>query len=97
MGEKMTEEAAMGELRKIPGVGAGIEQDLINIGINEIAGLRGHDPEELYARHNLRKGFTDDRCMLYVFRCAVYFAENEEHEPEKLKWWYWKDHEYPQK
>ena len=35
--------------------------------------------------------------MLYVFRCAVYFAEHEQHEPEKLKWWYWKDKEYPEK
>lgn len=81
----------MGELRKIPGVGKVIEKDLINLGINDLAALRGRDPEELYARHNLRKGFTDDRCMLYVFRCAVYFAETENPEPEKLKWWYWQD------
>ncbi|WP_394701143.1 helix-hairpin-helix domain-containing protein [uncultured Methanolobus sp.] len=32
-----------------------------------------------------------DRCMLYVFREAVYFASNEEHDPELLKWWNWKD------
>ena len=42
-------------------------------------------------------GFQDDKCVLYVFRCAVYFAEHEQHEPEKLKWWYWKDKEYPEK
>nr|WP_321429915.1 helix-hairpin-helix domain-containing protein [uncultured Methanolobus sp.] len=29
--------------------------------------------------------------MLYVFREAVYFASNEEHDPELLKWWNWKD------
>lgn len=29
--------------------------------------------------------------MKHVFRCAVYYAEHEEHDPEKLKWWYWKD------
>lgn len=81
----------MGELRKVPSVGKAIEQDLINIGITEIAGLRGQDPEELYARHNMYKGFTDDRCMLYVFRCAVHFAETGEQDPEKRKWWYWKD------
>jgi hypothetical protein len=27
--------------------------------------------------------------MLYVFRCAVYYASNETHEPERLKWWNW--------
>lgn len=84
----------MSELRKIPGVGKAMERDLINIGISEIAGLRGQDPEELYARHNMYKGFTDDRCVLYVFRCAVYFAETENPDPEKLRWWYWKGHEY---
>ena len=41
----------------------------------------------------IQKGFTEDRCELYVFRCAVYYAEHEEHDPEKLKWWYWKDKE----
>jgi len=30
-------------------------------------------------------GVTQDRCLLYVFRCAVYFAETENPEPEKLK------------
>jgi SAM-dependent methyltransferase len=34
-----------------------------------------------------------DRCLLYSFRCAVYYAQTEEElrEPEKLKWWNWKD------
>lgn len=25
--------------------------------------------------------------MLYVFRCAVYHAFHEVHDPEPLKWW----------
>jgi hypothetical protein len=32
-----------------------------------------------------------DRCVLYVFRCAVYFASQTVHDPELLKWWRWKD------
>ena len=32
-----------------------------------------------------------DRCMLYVLRCAVYFASTPRPEPEKLLWWNWKD------
>jgi len=32
-----------------------------------------------------------DPCVLYVFRCAVYYAGNNVHDPEKLKWWNWKD------
>lgn len=41
------------------------------------------------------KGFQEDRCALYVRRLAVYCAEHESWDPEKLKWWYWKDHPYP--
>jgi len=32
-----------------------------------------------------------DRCVLYIFREAVYFAGNPQPEPELLKWWNWKD------
>ncbi len=86
----------MSDLRKIPGVGKSIEQDLLNIGINRISDLIGKNPEDLYVQDCLFKGFKEDRCLLYVFRLAVYFAENEEHEAEKLKWWHWKDKEYPE-
>ncbi|HBE04968.1 MAG TPA: hypothetical protein DCY85_00570 [Firmicutes bacterium] len=30
-------------------------------------------------------------CVLYVYSCAVYYASNERHDQEKLKWWNWKD------
>ena len=33
------------------------------------------------------------RGMLYVFRCAIYYASNTEHNPELLKWENWKDKE----
>ncbi len=85
----------MSDLRDIPGIGKSIEQDLFNIGIENIADLKGKKPEDLYMQSCLFKGFTEDRCLLYVFRLAVYFAENETRELEKLKWWYWKDKEYP--
>ena len=85
----------MSDLRTIPGVGENIEQDLHNIGIGTVADLKGKDPEELFRQDCLFKGFQEDKCQLYVFRLAVYFAENEQHEAEKLKWWYWKDRKYP--
>lgn len=78
-------------LRKIPGVGKATEQDLIEMGYTSIESLKGQDPLEMYYKHCAIKGCKIDRCQLYVFRCAVYFAENETHEPEKLKWWNWKD------
>lgn len=80
-------------LTKIPGVGPSIAQDLKNIGINQVDDLRGMDPEELYQMSNRQKGSLQDRCLLYVFRCAVYYASTHEknQEKEKLKWWNWKD------
>jgi hypothetical protein len=79
------------ELQVIPGVGPSIAQDLHEIGITRVAQLKGADPEKLYRRSNEQKGVVQDRCLLYVFRCAVYYASRPVHEPEKLKWWNWKD------
>ena len=79
------------ELRKIPFIGPNIEQDLLNIGISRIADLKGKDPEELYRMDCEFKGRQEDLCQLYVFRMAVYYADTENPDPEKLKWWYWKD------
>ncbi len=85
------------DLKIIPGIGENIEKHLRNIGIETVEDLKGKDPEELYLKDCMFKGFQEDRCILYVFRLAVYYAENEKHEPEKLKWWYWKDKEYSPK
>lgn len=73
-----------------------MERHLNNIGILCIEDLKGKDPEDLYHRDCLYKGFQDDRCVLYVYRCAVYYAEHEKRDPKKLNWWYWKDKEYPE-
>jgi hypothetical protein len=78
-------------LRKIPGVGPSIAADLRALGIEDPTGLRGKDPERLYARSNALSGLVQDRCLLYVFRCAVYFANTSRHQPELLKWWNWSD------
>ena len=78
-------------LQAIPGVGPSIAVDLHALGIRDPTGLRGLDPERLYARSNVLRGVTQDRCLLYVFRCAVYFANTSRHQPELLKWWNWSD------
>lgn len=79
------------ELTQIPGVGKSIADDLVNIGIKSISDLKGKNPEALYNKSNRYAGAVQDRCLLYVFRCAVYFANTRKHNPEKLKWWNWKD------
>lgn len=79
------------DLQTIPGVGPSIAQDLRELGIRAVADLRGRDPGAMYEALRAARGGRMDRCVLYVFRCAVYFAERERHDPELLKWWNWKD------
>lgn len=85
--------AILKELQQIPGVGISIANDLWNIGIHSVAALKGRDPQQLYDESNKFAGMVQDRCLLYVFRCAVYFAETPitEREAGKLKWWNWKN------
>jgi len=79
------------DLLKIPGVGESIAENLRNIGIYTVDDLKGKNPERLYGQSNRIVGKIQDRCLLYVFREAVYFAEHKKPNPEKLKWWNWKD------
>jgi Pathogenicity locus len=83
--------AQLKDLQQIPGVGPSIARDLLQIGITSVENLKGKDPERLYDKSNRAAGVVQDRCLLYVFRCAVYFAETRKPSPEKLQWWYWKD------
>jgi hypothetical protein len=78
-------------LQIIPGVGPSLAQDLIRLGIVRVSQLRGADPERMYRDLCALRGKQVDRCVLYVFRCAVYFASHSVHDPERLKWWNWKD------
>jgi hypothetical protein len=79
------------DLQEIPGIGPSMARDLENIGIRAVRQLKGADPERLYDKLCRFKAQPVDRCMLYVFRCAVYYASNRDHAPELLKWWNWKD------
>ena len=78
-------------LQVIPGVGKSLAMDLYKLGIYSVSDLQNKDPETMYQQLMAHTGCHIDRCVLYVFRCAVYYAENTDHDPEKLKWWNWKD------
>lgn len=88
-----TDSKAIKELTVIPGIGKSIANDLINIGIKSVDDLKGGNPEQLYDASNKFVGCVQDRCLLYAFRCAVYYAQTPQgkREAEKLKWWNWKD------
>ena len=89
----MTREKSIKELTIIPGIGKSLATDLWNIGITSIADLKRQNPDKLYELSNNYTGAVQDRCVLYAFKCAVYYADTPigEHETEKLKWWNWKD------
>ena len=84
-------EKSIKQLQQIPGVGKSIANDLWKIGVREVGDLKNKNPETLYNQSNRVSGTVQDRCLLYVFRCAVYYASNSNHEKEKLKWWNWKE------
>ncbi|MBN2289744.1 MAG: helix-hairpin-helix domain-containing protein [Candidatus Glassbacteria bacterium] len=84
-------EAILSEFRKISGVGPATAEDLWSLGFRSAEELKGQDPEAMFQALCSLAGGQVDRCMLYVFRCAVYFVTEQEHEPELLKWWSWKD------
>jgi len=83
--------SARDELQTIPGVGPSIARDLRQLGVRHVAELKGRDPEQLYQRLGELRGIRQDPCLLYVFRCAVYFASTKRPVPERLNWWWWKD------
>ena len=74
----------------IPGIGPSMARDLHDLEFSTVDDLRGQDPEAMYQRLMNLRGCYIDRCVLYVFREAVYYAENGR-DPEKLKWWNWKE------
>jgi hypothetical protein len=72
-------------------VGKSIAQYMQEVGIQSVGQLKGQDPDKLYERLCERKVSPVDRCVLYVFRCAVYYASNTDYDSELLKWWNWKN------
>jgi hypothetical protein len=83
--------AVLQELQRIPGVGLRIAEDLWKLGFRSINDLKDQDPEDLYQKLCAQQRHKVDRCMLYVFRCAVYYASNDSHDRQLLKWWNWSD------
>ena len=83
------------DLETIPGVGPSIAEDLRDLGFKHVKDLAGDDPERMYRNLCTSRGMEMDRCVLYVFRCATYYASRRRHNPELLKWWNWKDRTSP--
>lgn len=87
----VAQETSLRDFRRIPGIGPSMADDLWRLGYRSVAELDGEEPETMYRRLCDLSGGHVDRCVLYVFRCAVYYASNDAHDPELLKWWNWSD------
>jgi hypothetical protein len=82
--------AAIKALMVIPGIGKSLAADLVLLGYREVAQLKSQDPEQMYQQLCAVTGARQDPCVLYTFRCAVYYASTPNPQPDKLKWWNWK-------
>jgi len=89
--ENTPRKSSLRELQTIPGVGQKTAEDFWQLGIRSVRDLKGKSPERLYKNLCTKKRTSVDRCMLYVIRCAVYYASAERPKPALLKWWSWKD------
>jgi hypothetical protein len=78
------------DLQTLPGVGPAIARDLRALGVREVKDLRGKNPEKLYQKMERQQGRHIDRCVLYTFRCAIYFAENPNAKRDR-NWWHFSD------
>lgn len=79
------------ELQEIPGIGPRIAELLAGAGVERVADLKGADAEALYGQLCNVHGQKFDRCLLYVLRCAIYYASTPSPRPHLLKWWNWQD------
>jgi hypothetical protein len=89
----VNKEQILKEFQIIPGIGKSIAQDLWDLEIRSIDDLKQKDPQDLYDKLCELHNAKIDRCILYVFRLATYFASTNNHDPHLLKWWNWKDQE----
>lgn len=65
-------------------MGKSIVQDLYDLGFRKVADLKGKNPEKMYFDLCRKRRQHIDRCMLYVFRCAVYYASTKKPQANKL-------------
>ena len=83
--------ANLKEFQTLPGVGKSIAVDLWDMGFRSTKELKNRNTQELYDELNKLRGTVIDRCMLYTFRCIVYFVSETNHDPKLLNWWIWSD------
>jgi len=83
--------AVLKAFQTIPSVGKQVAKDLWDLGYRSLDELAHQNPEKMYEDLCVLQQTNVDRCMLYTFRCIVYYCSHDAHEAKLLKWWNWKD------
>ena len=65
-----------------------MKEHFIKLGYTNVESLVEANPEEMYEEDRKLCGGSLDRCVLYVYRCAVEYSKTRNKE---LKWWNFKD------
>lgn len=81
----------MSDLQTLSGIGPSLAKDLQDLGYQRVPDLVDEDPERMYSALKELRGEHIDRCVLYVFRCAVYQAGAAKPDPDLSLWWNRKD------
>lgn len=93
----MQKQIILQQFQYLPGVGASIAQDLWDLGYRSTGEIKGEDPQQMYASLERLRSAHIDRCMLYVFRCIVYYVNTPKPDAHLLLWWNWKDSDVQKK
>lgn len=73
------------ELSALANVGPATRADFAMLGIETVAALAVHEPDELYVRLNALKGVRQDPCVWDVFAATIHQARTGVAAP----WWNW--------
>ena len=88
--KKVDREALASPLMRIPRMDVRAARDLLDIGIRELYQLQGRSAESLMEDIRTKKSDSPEYRLPHL-RMAIYFAENEEPDPDKLHPSVWMD------
>lgn len=81
--KKVDYEAINSPFNRIPGIDTMAARALLDLGFSEVHELRGRAPEVLFEKLKGEKPDTPDETLAFI-KLAVYYAETDEPDPQKL-------------
>jgi hypothetical protein len=88
--KKVDREALASPIMRVPRMDVRAARDLMDIGVRELYQLQGRSAESLMEDIRAKKPEVPEYRLPYL-RLAIYYAENEEPDPDKLHPSVWMD------